>query len=237
MQLWIVPLQIPPARAHRCMAVLDADERERAARFHCESLRAAFIAAHAALRGLLGAASGMAPASLRFRRGAWGKPSIHAPGGACGVHFNLSHADGIALIALSRRAAVGVDIETLARAPERAQDLHAVLSGPERTTLRGLPVQDQPLATYRCWVRKEALLKAAGCGIGVGGLDRFSVSCTPPARLLASAHPQLPAAGWSLRALESPGHWTAAVALAGAMPRALSVRHWHWDQQEGDRPA
>lgn len=231
MQLWIVPLRLTPASAARCLASLDEAERERARRLRDERLRSAHVAAHGALRGLLGAALGCPPGAVRFRRGSHGKPLLEGARGE-GLHFNLSHADDVALIALSLRGPVGVDIEALDRAAERASDLHAVLSDLERAAIARLPPAARPLATYRCWVRKEALLKAAGCGIGPGGLDRISVSCTAPARLLASSHPWLPAGLWSLRALESPGRWTAAVSMAGALPRAIAVSRWDWDRVE-----
>ncbi len=229
MELWIVPLGLPPAGAARCLEVLDPAERARASRLREGPGRTAWVAAHAALRALLGAALGCPPAAVRWRAGPQGKPLLDPMHGT-GLHFNLSHAESLALIALHRGAPVGVDIESLARAPARAPDLRALLSPPERAAIARLPLPAQPLATYRCWVRKEALLKAAGCGIDLAGLAALSVSCDAPARLLASAHPGLRATGWSLRALESPGRWTAAVAAAGPMPRAIAVRWWHGPQ-------
>lgn len=226
MQLWIVPLDLPPHGVGACLDLLDANERRRADRLHADSLRSAFIAAHGALRSLLGAALKCSPASLRFETTPWGKPAL-AAGQAAGLHFNLSHADDTALIALTRRAPVGVDIERLPARPAVGEDLPGVLSSDERAALLALPATQRPRATLRCWVRKEALLKGVGCGIAQG-LDEFSVACGAPARLLASRHRALAVGDWSLRALESPGRWTAAVALRGPMPRALAVRHFRW---------
>lgn len=226
MQLWIVPLRLPPPSVAACLELLDAAERERADRLHADSLRSAFIAAHGALRRLLGAALAHPPASLRFEPGPWGKPAL-AAARAAGLHFNLSHADDTALIALTRRAPVGVDIERLPVRADVGQDLPGILSNDERAALLALPAAQRPRAALRCWVRKEALLKGAGCGI-TQGLDNFSVSCGPAARLLASRHPALAMGAWSLRALESPGRWTAAVALQGCLPRALAVRCFQW---------
>ncbi len=227
MELWIVPLQPPPDVAARCLQVLGAAQRARASRLREGPVRTAWAAAHVALRELLGAALGCPPAWVRYRNGPHGKPLLD-PAHGTGLHFNLSHADAFALIALHRGGPVGADIEMLSQARAREPDLRALLSGPERAAIASLPLPERPLATYRCWVRKEALLKAAGCGLGPGGLEAFSVSCISPARLLASHHPALPATGWSLRALDSPGRWTAAVATAGPMPRALAVRWWRW---------
>ena len=227
MELWIVPLRLPPALATRCLEILDETERARASRLREGPVRTAWVAAHAALRALLGAALGCPPASVRWRPGPQGKPLLDPTHGA-GLHFNLSHAEGVALVALHRDAPVGVDIEALGGVAARAPDLRALLSGPERAAIAGLPPPDQPLATYRCWVRKEALLKAAGCGISLEGLGAISVSCARPARLLAADHPAIRASRWSLRALESPGRWTAAVAVAGPLPKAIPVRAWHW---------
>lgn len=226
MQLWIVPLDIPPTFARRCADLLDPPERERAARLATERLRTAHVAAHAALRGVLGTALCLAPGSLRFERGTHGKPFLdHEAGGT--LHFNLSHTQGVALVALTRHAPVGVDIESLEEARVQLGDLQPALSPWEREALAATAPSQRTHAAYRCWVRKEALLKAAGCGI-THGLDNFSVALGPRAHLRESRHPWLRAGHWSLRGFERPGHWTAAIALGSAMPKAIAVHHWHW---------
>src|SRR5262249_16331888 len=85
--------------------VLDASERERAARFAREREGRRWAAGRAALRALLGERLGLAPQEVEFAYGPRGKPAT------AGVRFNLSHAGGLALVALCGEREVGVDVE------------------------------------------------------------------------------------------------------------------------------
>lgn len=226
MDVWLVPLRIDGDTLRRAFELLDAGERARARRLQGPCLRRRFIAAHAALRRLLGARLQRSPASLRLHASVWGKPALDLEPRGEPLHFNLSHSGELALVALSPAGPVGVDVETLAQATERAPDLAWALSPLERHQLAALPWPQRALATYRCWTRKEALLKAVGCGIGQG-LDRFTVSCDESPRLLASEHPQLATHQWALHGREYQGQWVAAVA-APAHGSAPAWHHWHW---------
>lgn len=219
MDLWRVPLQASTAALVRAQSLLDATEIARADRLRGPLLRGRFVLAHAALRRILGAALRQPPQRLPFTHGARGKPAL------AGLHFNLSHADDLALIVVSHEVPVGVDLE--AARPAAAVDLRTVLSPLERATLHRLADGERAAATLRCWVRKEALLKAAGLGIA-DGLDRFSVTCSGPARLIESRLPPLAVSDWSLARVPLPPPWTGAVAVHGTMP-TMTVRHWSWD--------
>src|SRR6218665_99025 len=54
LHVWQINLDDPHAHADDCAQVLDADERARAERFAFPLLRRRYLAAHAALRGVLG---------------------------------------------------------------------------------------------------------------------------------------------------------------------------------------
>jgi 4'-phosphopantetheinyl transferase len=132
---------------------LDSAERTRCAAYGREILRRRFVAAHAALRLILGRVLGRHPAEIIFRRNAWGRPEMPE-----GPAFNLSHAGPQALIAVSGQQAIGVDIELLERKMSR-EVYDAVTSAEEH--------QDRADAgdRLRLWVRKEAVLKALGLGL------------------------------------------------------------------------
>lgn len=94
-------------------------------------------------------------------RSSLGKPFV--AGGA--IEIGLSHTDGVALLAVSRRP-VGIDAERIEPLPDLAAVARASLAPGEA---RGMDcrVTDRTAWFYRCWVRKEALLKARGCGLAV----------------------------------------------------------------------
>ena len=86
----------------------------------------------------------------------------------CGreLEIGVSHTEGATLVAVSRRA-VGVDIERMRPLPDLDAVAAATLNAGEARELQGLRDADRATRFYRCWVRKEALLKARGCGLTV----------------------------------------------------------------------
>jgi 4'-phosphopantetheinyl transferase len=173
------------------LALLSADERERAQRLRFARDRDRFIAGRAAMRRLLGAACGRDPAGLVFAYGPAGKPSL-----AGGPQFNLSHTGDIGALAIADFE-LGIDIE-LVRPVER--DVAArFFAADEVARLDGLTDQDWLAAFYRCWTCKEAFIKARGEGLGKA-LDTFSVGWEGDgtARLLRVEGDARQAARWTL---------------------------------------
>jgi len=146
--------------------VLSDDERAAAERFVAREHRARYIVQRAAMRCLLARYLGVAPAALRFARGARGKP--HVVGAA--LEFNLSHADDVALLAIARDVALGVDVERY-DADLDARALGRVVLAPSERSVRDVA---EPRAFLRIWCRKEACLKATGVGL-VDDLTAISV--------------------------------------------------------------
>lgn len=175
--------------------VLDADERARAARFARECDGRRWAAARAALRALVGERVGLPPQSVELGYGPHGKPA------APGVRFNLSHAGGVALIALAAEREVGVDLE---RVDRRSTAIERALTPGERAALGA---GDRHLALLRTWCRKEALAKAAGTGLGWAP-ERFDTSQPGPYRLAD---------------LDAPAGFVAALAVAGERPCTIRV--------------
>jgi len=166
--LWRVDLDAAPDPA--ALAALSPAERQRADRFVFPRDGARFVAAHAALRQLLAAQTGIPAARLEFVEGDTGKPALTGPAGAEGsevLHFNLSHSQGLALVAVSRGAEVGVDVE-LERAMPDAMELAGRCFSPQETAdLRAAPPAARDRAFLVGWTRKEACIKALGLGLSV----------------------------------------------------------------------
>ena len=159
---------------HAVSAVLSAGEHERAARFHFEVHRNRYIAGRGALRCVLGELTGLAPEALDFTYGAHGKPEL--PSGA--PYFNLSHSDQRAVIAASRAAPVGVDVERINPERSRPEIAERFFAPQEIADLATLVGDAYVHAFFQVWSRKEAVLKAVGPGIG-GGLSSFAVPIGP----------------------------------------------------------
>ncbi|GAA2328040.1 4'-phosphopantetheinyl transferase superfamily protein [Streptomyces kunmingensis] len=192
--------------------VLDADERRRAAAFRFDRHRVRYVAAHVALRHILGDRLGRAPESLRFvRQPCPGCGELHgrpALAEAPDVHFSLSHSGDLALVALAA-APVGADVEELT-GPSVADELTAVLHPRERAELAALQSpSERALAMARTWVRKEAYLKGLGTGLSrATDLDYVGT---------LTGSPGAPG-GWSLWDVPVPEGYAAAVALSPPQP-------------------
>lgn len=152
--------------------LLSEDENARAARFVFDRDRNRFIAGRAILRRILGRYLARDPAGLRFCYNEFGKPWLTGQR-AWSLHFNLSHAGGVAALAVSRLHEIGIDIEE--RKPLKEDIARRFFSAAEYGELRELSGQDYVEAFYRCWTRKEAFVKAYGAGLSLD-LASFDVT-------------------------------------------------------------
>ncbi|GAU67589.1 4'-phosphopantetheinyl transferase [Streptomyces sp. NBRC 110611] len=173
LHLWAVRTDRWPDDPRDLYAVLDDAERRRADAFVFPRDRQWYVISHAFLRRVLSWYVARPPDALRFTAGAYGKPRLDGPGASPRPEFNLSHCPGLALVGVATEP-VGVDVEAVrAGAPETgvADYFHPA----ERRALAALPADRRRAAFYRCWTRKEAVVKAIGTGMSVG-LDSFQVA-------------------------------------------------------------
>lgn len=147
---------LPAARA-----LLDTAEAARVRRRRLMADRDLLTQAYAWHRLLLAAVLGCDPAAVPLFRDARGCPRLaESP-----FHTSLSHADGCVALAASVIGPVGIDIEPAARAIA-VRDIAAAICHPaEAAALSGLDAAAHAAALLDLWVRKEALLKAAGIGL------------------------------------------------------------------------
>lgn len=161
-----------PDQADELFELLSDDERARAARFRFELDRVRFVARRAFMRKVLASYTGTAPAAIRTRISAQGRPELDPPSE---LSFNASHSDGLAVVAVAHRHVVGVDIERI-RPIDDALDLaHGSFSREEVDLLRTTPASARSLAFLTIWTRKESFVKAIGAGLSMP-LNAFDVS-------------------------------------------------------------
>ena len=194
-------------------ALLDDEEADRAGRFVRRSDRGCFVLAHVALRLLLARCLGVEPAAVAYERGPHGKPGLGT--GLPRLQFNQSHTRGVALLAVARDRSLGVDVEQVRDVPEALGIAETQFSAAERHGLRALPPIEQRAAFFRCWTRKEALVKADGMGLG-HALDSFDVDLAPGSTSALKRYAGRPGdeSGWIVRDLPSPHGYVAAGAVA-----------------------
>ena len=106
--VWRIGLKQPDDLLEQFRRTLEPDELDRARRFRFERLQRHFVVGRGFLRYVLGQYLQASPADLSFSYNDYGKPLL---AGEHSLRFNLSHSHEVALVAVARDAAVGVDVE------------------------------------------------------------------------------------------------------------------------------
>ncbi|MEX2287165.1 MAG: 4'-phosphopantetheinyl transferase superfamily protein [Planctomycetaceae bacterium] len=185
LHVWRVDLDHPAVAIGVLGEFLSPEERQRAARFLRDTDRQRFIVGHSALRTILGRYLGVSPGRVEITDRPDGKPQLLPSPTVSPLRFNLSHSEGLALVAVALDREVGIDVERVRPLADVENIVERYFAPGERGKWQALPDHERLAAFFRCWTRKEAYLKACGTGLSLG-LDRFEVSFAPgePARLL-----------------------------------------------------
>lgn len=176
------------SRDHCDTSTLDTEEKKRSARFKDARSRSDFIAMRTALRAVLAAELDCTEKEIVFGYENYGKPFLVRP--VDSVHFNISHTEGMGVIALSHRSALGVDVERVRPERDLLEIANRFFSRSEADQVKATAGSSMLRAFFRVWTRKEAVLKLLGSGLSTP-LDRFSVSADKFARILESELPEL----------------------------------------------
>ncbi len=227
--VWRAALNIKESRVQSLRRTLTADDRARAERFHFQKDREHFIVARGLLRAILGRYLDVEPSQLRFSYSPYGKPSLAGEFNADALCFNLSHADGLALYAVTRGRQLGIDIERVRAELADEQVAERFFSPREVAVLRALSGNMQPQAFFNCWTRKEAYIKARGEGLSLP-LDQFDVSLAPgeTAALLSTNGDPQEASRWRIQELAPGAGYVSALAVKGHHWR---LKCWQWSKE------
>jgi 4'-phosphopantetheinyl transferase len=210
--IWTRSLQVSAPLEQACYDLLSSEERERAARYRAGRPRSDFILTRGTLRFMVARYLGATPLAVSFLYSKHGKPLIQGPHD---LRFNVSHTNGLALLAFVRTREIGVDVEMIRAAPDLRKLAKRFFSVRERDALENLSEEELPAAFFRCWTRKEAYIKARGEGLSLP-LHEFDVSVAPgESRALLATRPDASEASrWSLRDLPTSPGYAAALAVA-----------------------
>jgi 4'-phosphopantetheinyl transferase len=201
-------LNTDPSLEESVMAILSDEERARVVRFRNPQHGMRFAASRAALRFLLGRYLDREPDGLKIGYTSFGKPILI--GDTASIAFNVSHSGGVALIAIAKSAAVGVDIEEVNKKFSVTELAKEVFSKRELARFSALPGPAQQVFFFDTWAMKEAFLKAEGSGLSI-----------PPTSLEAGL---LPVA----RIFVARG-FASAVACLPDPPKQILLSEFAWD--------
>jgi 4'-phosphopantetheinyl transferase len=231
---WLIPSDIPDLKAGELHLwkvylsgnipvdeeTLSEDERVRRRRFRFGEDRQRFGLARILLRRLLGGYLNRIPEQIKFDYTEYGKPTLSFVVGQERMEFNVSHSGDVILLAFTRGVPVGVDVEQIKTLPDLELIAKRFFSSAEQQDLDLLSGLDKVAAFFRCWTRKESVIKACGEGLSMP-LDSFQVSLLPgePAHLLRSPDQNF----WMLLDLAPEPGYAAAVA---APVKSLRVRYF-----------
>lgn len=219
---WIVLIELDLAcpSHEEFSAVLNPDERDRAARFRFEEDRVRFAQARAWTRTLLGRYSGVGPGDVRLEAGLHGKLVWAGQP----WHFNVSHSGELAAIALTAVGELGVDVERIRPLRDLSGVAERFFTPHERTQLEVSSSDRRESDFFECWVRKESVLKALGTGLSLAP-EKIATTVEPggTARLLAIEGEAHAASSWKLFSfVPREGYRGCLAAPSGA----LEVRIW-----------
>jgi 4'-phosphopantetheinyl transferase len=218
LHVWAVPIAGPLLATDQ--QLLSVDEQTRASRFRLDRVRQHFITARARLRMILSTYLDIHPAAIRFVYDKLGKPALDNSTRGDGLFFNLAHSGELALVAVTYDCEVGIDVEHLRPVRHAEGITRRFFHHDEAADVLACRGPERAEAFFRCWTRKEAVVKAIGKGLQFP-LSQFRVpvqSDTPewlglPQHALQDV--KLPTGRVWLQAFVPCDHYVGAVATLG----------------------
>lgn len=178
--IWKIPLDVEADRLAALTRTLSPDEHLRAARVPAPADRARFVAGRGTVRAVLAGYRNTSPEALRFTYSPHGKPELR---GEPRLHFNFTHCEDLALLAVSAGGPVGIDLERL-RTDFAPEPLAArFFTSAEQEALAQASPADKHRVYWGLWTAKEAHLKAVGTGLDTP-LNRSAAPDSGQMRLL-----------------------------------------------------
>lgn len=207
--LWLVSEEAPPGSLE---SILPPEELQRSLRMIRPADQRRYLSVRGALRGILGSYLRVSPPTISIAYSESGKPFLeNQPDSRHALHFNVSHAGGLAVVVVSRGLRVGIDIERVREIEAASDILNDFFSAAEQAWVQSLPDERKTQEFFRLWTRREAASKAVGTGL----LRSFSLFSMPARPLcpsgfclaLPKSARETAAQDWWMRDLSpAPGH-------------------------------
>ncbi len=174
--LWLVSAE-SPRKGLEC--ILSPEELQHSLRMVRPADQRRYLAVRGALRDILGRYLRIPPSTIIIAYSEAGKPFLdNQPDSSQALHFNVSHAGGIALVVVSRGLQVGIDIERVREIRAASDILRYFFSPAEQAWVQSLPDEEKTLEFFRLWTRREAASKAVGTAL-LRSFPLFSLPARP----------------------------------------------------------
>lgn len=113
------------------------------------------------------------PLQWQFQPNIHGKPEVIGPKKMDGrLYFNITHTEGVVVMAVSQNGQVGVDVERVGRPMDYLGMSRRFFAEIEAEAVRNSSETERSELFYRIWTLKEAYVKAIGKGLA-HALDSF----------------------------------------------------------------
>jgi 4'-phosphopantetheinyl transferase len=174
-------------------------ELSQAARFYFERDRRRYIITRALVRTVLSRyAEDVSPKEWRFENNPYGRPHIvNDSAAARSLSFNITHTDGLIVLAVARENTLGVDAENTQTRPVSTSLADSFFAPEEAAALRTVDAASWQQRFFEYWTLKESYIKARGMGLSIP-LDQFSFSFPENDAVGLYVHPEQndPAERW-----------------------------------------
>ncbi len=143
--------------------MLSDEEKERATRFRFNKHRERYIRGRAFLRSMVADSLNIDGNALELQTNEFEKPfAINNP-----VYFNLSHSSATAVLVISEKMPIGIDLEFIDRKVDVLQLAPTVFIASEVKRLEKADEEKAKHLFFQFWTAKEAYLKMLGTGLSL----------------------------------------------------------------------
>lgn len=157
--------------------LLTAEEKHKEQHFYFKRDRISYLLTRVLIRTTLSRYIPIAPKDWHFEPDRYGRPrAVNSHKLLHKLSFNISHTDGLIVLAVTVDRAVGIDAEYLHRTIS-TNVLESYFSTHETNMLHKLPSSMRRIHCLDLWTFKESYIKARGTGLSMP-LNKFSINLT-----------------------------------------------------------
>lgn len=205
---------------------LSASERAKADMFRYERHRARYVFSHGVLRSVLAHYLACKPNQLEFEQNEFGKPFLPNPD-VQWLKFNMSHAEGLVIVAVTRNRLIGADVEFERTIEDMEGIARHCFSNLEHSLFEAACAGKKRHVFFTCWSRKEAYIKAIGTGLSIPltSFDAVIPSGMGGCELPGTMHNAETVERWWLSDIQVLEGYAGAVVVQGNEPW-ISYKKW-----------
>lgn len=213
---------------YRRLLTVEEQRQEQCSYFADDRHR--YLVTRATVRTVLSRYAPIAPEQWSFFPNTYGRPEITNDNPiAKRISFNISHTQGLIVLAVTCDSALGVDIENVSarRAPLDVADRY--FAAEEINALDALQAEMRHERFFQVWTLKESYIKARSMGLAIR-LDQFGFHFPQKNKIALSTHPQLndPPSRWHFWQFRPTADYLAAVCAerSGIAKQQLTLRRF-----------